>query len=241
MKIKLKLEDRQKLIDLANDKNIWLEGNLLKVLDDCDDSDWKNYLKTAIEKDKTIRVKRLEITKRIQSQMTELQNKDSANKELMAELKKTITDSEEYTKQIEETNIELLEAKEEINSMNTELTQALKDAEEAKEEAEKARETVENDLDFLQKKNQTELTGIIVKNALYVILGVGIITTLLYLIAIFTGKETQIIGSTWSNLFGILLTNAFSIVGTIMGVRYANDQQQQNQIQNNNNTPQNNN
>jgi len=41
--------------------------------------------------------------------------------------------------------------------------------------------------------------------------------------AIAYDKETQIIGSTWSNMFGILLTNAFSIVGTIMGVKYAND------------------
>jgi hypothetical protein len=45
----------------------------------------------------------------------------------------------------------------------------------------------------------------------------------LYLVAMFTGKDTQIIGSTWSNMFGILLTNAFSIVGTIMGVKYASE------------------
>jgi hypothetical protein len=38
-----------------------------------------------------------------------------------------------------------------------------------------------------------------------------------------SGTDTQIIGSTWSNMFGILLTNAFSIVGTIMGVKYATD------------------
>ena len=42
------------------------------------------------------------------------------------------------------------------------------------------------------------------------------------MVSMFTGKDTQIIGSTWSNMFGILLTNAFSIVGTIMGVKYAN-------------------
>jgi hypothetical protein len=33
--------------------------------------------------------------------------------------------------------------------------------------------------------------------------------------------ERTIIESTWSNLFGILLTNSFSIIGTIMGVKYA--------------------
>jgi len=45
----------------------------------------------------------------------------------------------------------------------------------------------------------------------------------MYGIAMATGKDTQIIGSTWSNMFGILLTNAFSIVGTIMGVKYASE------------------
>jgi hypothetical protein len=45
----------------------------------------------------------------------------------------------------------------------------------------------------------------------------------MYVIAIMTGRETQIIGSTWSNMLGILLTNAFSIVGTITGVKYADN------------------
>jgi hypothetical protein len=39
--------------------------------------------------------------------------------------------------------------------------------------------------------------------------------------AIVTDQDTQIIGSTWSNMFSVLLTNAFSIVGTIMGIKYA--------------------
>jgi hypothetical protein len=54
-------------------------------------------------------------------------------------------------------------------------------------------------------------------------MGVGIITTFMYGLAIYTSTDTQIIGSTWSNMFGILLTNAFSIVGTIMGVKYATE------------------
>jgi len=45
----------------------------------------------------------------------------------------------------------------------------------------------------------------------------------MYAWAMSSGTDTQIIGSTWSNMFGILLTNAFSIVGTIMGVKYATD------------------
>jgi predicted membrane protein len=71
------------------------------------------------------------------------------------------------------------------------------------------------------KKSQSELIKTIVKVALAVIVGVGIITTTLYWMAIITNKDTQIIGSTWSNMFSVLLTNAFSIVGTIMGIKYA--------------------
>jgi hypothetical protein len=76
-------------------------------------------------------------------------------------------------------------------------------------------------LDVVMKKSQSELIKIIVKCALAVIIGVGLVTTSLYWMAIVMGKETQIIGSTWSNMFSVLLTNAFSIVGTIMGIKYA--------------------
>jgi hypothetical protein len=38
------------------------------------------------------------------------------------------------------------------------------------------------------------------------------------------GKDTQVISAAWSNIFGILLTNAFSIIGTIMGIKYATNQ-----------------
>ena len=94
---------------------------------------------------------------------------------------------------------------------------------EALKEAETAKETALNDLDLMQKRSQFELINSIVNYALYVIVGTGIITTLLYIIAIwYNSSETTLIGNTWSNLFGILLTNSFSIIGTIMGVKYAN-------------------
>jgi hypothetical protein len=96
-------------------------------------------------------------------------------------------------------------------------------AEEAYKQAEEAKALALSDLDILQKKSQTALIGTIVKVALYVIVGVGIITSLMYALAMVINKDTQIIGSTWSNMFGILLTNAFSIVGTLMGVKYASE------------------
>jgi hypothetical protein len=78
-----------------------------------------------------------------------------------------------------------------------------------------------NDLDVMMKKSQSELIKTIVRVALAVIVGVGVVTTALYWMAIITNQDTQIIGSTWSNMFSVLLTNAFSIVGTIMGIKYA--------------------
>ena len=80
-----------------------------------------------------------------------------------------------------------------------------------------------NDLDMMQKRTQFELINLIVKVSLIIIIGVGVTTTAIYMVAMFAGQDTQIIGSTWSNMFGILLTNAFSIIGTIMGVKYASE------------------
>ena len=134
----------------------------------------------------------------------------------------------EVTKQIQERNRELLASEHENKRVNEELKIALQEAEDAKTEALAAKDVALNDLDIIQKKSQTELISTIVKVALLVILSVGAITTIMYAIAMMTGKDTQIIGSTWSNMFGILLTNAFSIVGTIMGVKYASERNKEN-------------
>jgi Arc/MetJ-type ribon-helix-helix transcriptional regulator len=180
MKIKLCPEARAELQTLGKSKNIWIEGSVAKLLDDCD-GEFSEYIKSAIENDTSKRKKRLEITKQVQDQNKELQKKADENDSLMVELK-----------------------------------EALRVAEEAKE-------TALSDLDVMQRKSQFQLIGSIVKYALWVIVGTGIITTALYTFAITSNSsETTLIGNTWSNLFGILLTNSFSIIGTIMGVKYAN-------------------
>ena len=120
----------------------------------------------------------------------------------------------DITKKVQRQNEELIKAQSEIERVNLELKEALSDAENSKEEALK-------DLDVLQKKTQFQLVSSIVKIALAIIIGVGVCTTILYIYSMSTGKDTQLIGNTWSNMFGILLTNAFSIIGTIMGVKYA--------------------
>ena len=116
---------------------------------------------------------------------------------------------------------ESVNSKKKIDELTQNLTVELENSENLKNSIEIEKNMALNDLDVMIKKSQSELIKIIVKCALAVIIGVGIVTTILYWVAIITNKETQIIGSTWSNMFSVLLTNAFSIVGTIMGIKYA--------------------
>jgi len=173
---------RNLLLKILEEKKLYLEGNIIKVLEANEgDTEFKNYLEVALDKDHENRRKRLEVTKQIQVQNSELTKSQSENIRINSEL-----------------NLALIEAK-------------------------KAKENAENDLAILQKKTQNELMSIIVKVALCVIVGVGLISTIMYGISIYTNKDTQLTGSTWSNMIGILLTNCLSIIGTIMGVKYSND------------------
>lgn len=122
----------------------------------------------------------------------------------------------EITKKVQIQNRELIASQEEKDGLMQDLQVALDDAETAKQDA-------LNDLDLLQKKTQFELIGKIVQVALWIIIGVGVLTTILFIFAMLTGRDTTLLGNTWSNMFGILLTNSFSIIGTIMGVKYASE------------------
>jgi ABC-type multidrug transport system fused ATPase/permease subunit len=131
----------------------------------------------------------------------------------------------DVAKEVQQQNKELEAAAKENASLMKDLKIALEEAENSKAEAEKLRDDAMQDLELLQQKTQFELIGQIVKVALFVIVGVGLITSLMYGIAIVSDNETEIIGPAWSNMFSILLTNAFSIVGTIMGVKYATEKE----------------
>lgn len=201
--MELNKETRDYLLDLSKNKKVYLEGNILKVLTPKEgDKEFAEYLDLCKNRDTDSRKKRLQITKKVQAQ----------NKELEAAAKENDRVNKQLSKALDETEQAMQDAK-----------AAEQQAIIAKAQAEKAAETALGDLDLMQKKSQFELIGTIVRVALYVIIGVGVLTTIMYGLAIMNDKETQIIGSTWSNMFGILLTNAFSIVGTIMGVKYASE------------------
>jgi Fe2+ transport system protein B len=219
--IKFSANTKKQLLDLYKTKNIGLEGNILKLIDSEDDSDFSQYIKTCTEKDKESRKKRLEITKQIQNKNNELESLNTENTRILEELQITLDNVENSKQQIECQNNELLNWKEENERIQNELQEEMKRTESAREDAEHAKANALSDLDLLQKKTQTELMGNIVKVALGVIMFVAVITTSMYVFSIVMGKEVNTIGPAWSNMFGILLTNAFSIVGTIMGVKYA--------------------
>ena len=201
--MKVTPEVKEVLLTLAKEKKIYLEGNILKILSaDINDKEFQDYLKICKEKDKTSRRKRLEVTKQVQAQ----------NKELEAAAKENDRINKQLSKSLEETERAMEDAR-----------NAESEAMIAKAEAEKLRDDAMEDLDSLQKRTQFELMGKIVRVALLVIIGVGLLTTGLFSYTLFTGQENPILESTWSNLFGILLTNSFSIIGTIMGVKYASE------------------
>jgi len=215
--IKLNKNTKNQLIELYKTKKIGLEGNILKLIDPDGDEDFGSYIKESIDRDKDNRRKRLEVTKQVQSQNTDLNKWKKENERVNKQLTKALEEAEESNKA-------MLAAKQEAEDSLDEALCAKVEAEKAKVEAENAKISAENDLDLIQKKGQFELIGTIVKVALCVILGVGFVTTGMYLLALSMGLDTSVIGSTWSNIIGILLTNAFSIVGTIMGVKYASEQ-----------------
>lgn len=185
---------RNVLLEVAKKKKIYVEGNFLKLLKSPPgDKEFEEYLELCKEKDIATRRKRLEVTKQVQEQNKELVAKQEENDCLMNELQSALEEAKN--------------AEWEANKL--------------RQEAEKGKEQALEDLELMQKKTQFELIGKIVTVALWVILGVGLITTLLFAFTLVTGEKNPILESTWSNLFGILLTNSFSIIGTIMGVKYA--------------------
>ena len=117
-------------------------------------------------------------------------------------------------KLVQTQNVRLQKSEQENEEVKKRLRESLTTAEQAKNLA-------LGDLEELQKRSQVELIGTIVRVSLWIVCGVGIITTGLFGISLFTGVDNKIIESAWSNMFGILLTNSFSIIGTIMGVKYA--------------------
>lgn len=220
--MKIQKSTRDILLEIAKHKRVYVEGNFLKLIEPEEgDEEFEEYLKLCKEKDSTSRRKRLEVTKQVQKQNSELEKAQKENKRVNRQLEKALNEAIDSAEQSKKSKEEAETAKEELEVALQLAEQSKEEAHKLKSEAEHAKEVAETDLSLLQKKTQTELMGSIVRVALWVIMGVGLLTTALYVFVMVRGLDAKIIESTWSNLFGILLTNSFSIIGTIMGVKHA--------------------
>jgi Fe2+ transport system protein B len=232
--IKLDKKTKDQLLEIFKAKKISLEGNILKVIDPDGDQEFESYIKESIERDKDSRRKRLDITKQVQSQNIDLTKWKEENERVNKQVTKALEEAEESNKAMLIAKQEVEDALSEAHSSRMEAERARVEAENARTEAERARTEAENaknsalnDLDLMQKKTQFELIGSIVRVALWVILGVGITVTIVYVISLFAGFKTEVIGSAWVNIMSILLTNAFSIIGTLMGMKTMSDNKDQ--------------
>jgi len=229
MMIKIDKKTKDQLLDMYKAKKISLEGNILKVIDPDGDVEFENYLKESIDKDKDNRRKRLDVTRQVQSQNTDLIKWKKENERVNKQLTKALEEAEESNKAMLSAKHEAESALEDAQKAKVDAENARIEAEKARQEAEQAKNSAVNDLELMQKKTQFELIGNIVKVALWVILGVGITVTLVYVMSLFAGFNTDVIGSSWVNIMSILLTNAFSIIGTLMGMKTMSDNKDQKQ------------
>lgn len=225
--IKIDKKTKDQLLEMFKTKKISLEGNILKVIDPDGDVEFETYIKESIEKDKDNRRKRLDVTRQVQSQNTDLTKWKKENERVNKQLTKALEEAEESNKAMLVAKHEAESALEDAQKAKIDAENARIEAEKARQEAEQAKNSAVNDLELMQKKTQFELIGNIVRVALWVILGVGVTTTIVYVVSLFAGFNTDVIGSSWVNIMSILLTNAFSIIGTLMGMKTMSDNKDQ--------------
>ena len=95
LKYMIKLDERSKkqLVKLYKEKNITIEGNILKLLDYKDDEEFESYIKESIAKDKENRRRRLDLTKKIQKQNTDLLKSQEEYKKIQDELSRSLDET----------------------------------------------------------------------------------------------------------------------------------------------------
>ena len=90
----LPVQTKQDLIQVARDKGVYLEGNIIKLIELKDDDPFRDYIVKALENDRENRKKRLDVTKQVQAQNRQLEVKASENETLMEELKDAVQKAE---------------------------------------------------------------------------------------------------------------------------------------------------
>lgn len=95
--IKLGQHLRQIFIEIGKSSKVFLEGSIIKLVDHENDPDFTEYLNEANRQDKSIRRKRLEITKQIQTQNRELIAAKKVLEQTLKKLEKQNKDLAEFS------------------------------------------------------------------------------------------------------------------------------------------------
>jgi len=88
------------LIEIARSTRVYLAGNILKLIDPGDHSDFRRYHEEAVLQDKNTRQRRLVITKQIQQQNRELIFQNEQNELLNQELKVAFAEQQKSKEQL---------------------------------------------------------------------------------------------------------------------------------------------
>ncbi len=87
-------QGRKALLQAAKENSLYLEGNLVKIIDPGGDDEFRAYLETSKSRDIDSRKRRLEVTKQIQAKNTELGKSEEENAKLMTDLKDALEKAE---------------------------------------------------------------------------------------------------------------------------------------------------
>ena len=122
------------LIATASSKKVYISGNVLKLISDQDNPLYREYLDTAIARDKDKQRQRLEVSKKAQREKQELETAQDRNDALMKRLELALSSADKAREEAE---------------------QARKVSDTLRAEAEAARVTAENARDEEQKEKES--------------------------------------------------------------------------------------
>lgn len=130
---------------------------------------------------------------------------------------------ENKSKERVELTHEALNQKTELERAHKKIKQQYKLLKEEKEKVEDNVCTLENDLKILREKNQLRILNHVVNICLRIIIGIGFSCSIILVVMLLFGKQSDLIESTWSQSILLMLSNAFSIIATIQGVKSLKD------------------
>lgn len=82
---------------------------------------------------------------------------------------------------------------------------------------------LEKNLKVLREKNQLKIMNNVVNICLRIIIGIGVSCSLILIIMLICGNQSDLVESTWSQSILLMLSNSFSIIATIQGVKSLKD------------------